>query len=444
MNFEQAQQYLLGTVNETISRRVPYRLERMQALLEALGNPHRTYPAVHVGGTSGKGSTSTMIAFVLSAEGKCVGLHTKPHLSSMTERARINGVPIEPQRFAELLTQMEPAIDETMHEYSRPSYYETLLALTFLYFAQEHVDIAVIEVGVGGKLDGTNVLVPLASVITNVGLDHMEILGDTLEAIAQDKAGIAKPGIPLVSSVEQSGAKAIVQARCAEVGAPFVDVAAMVEDVALIQESNYGQVCEIRTAKGPYRIEMPLLGKFQRANAATAIVALETLPPDFRPTSEEVEEGFARVSLPGRMEVFPTHPAVVFDIAHNPDKARNLAASLREHFGAEQHYAFVLAVGELKDQREIIRAFSSQLSASFIFTSFEATGRVATKPQRLASLAGDLGVWGRAINDPVEALTVARRNADANDVVVVTGSTFIVADLRSWWLENVASEAVAQ
>ncbi|MBV8373632.1 MAG: bifunctional folylpolyglutamate synthase/dihydrofolate synthase, partial [Candidatus Eremiobacteraeota bacterium] len=180
--FAQAHDYLLGTIDETVSRRTSYKLDRMRAFLRVLGDPHRAYPTIHVGGTSGKGSTCTMIAAVLHAYGKRTGLHTKPHLQSMTERARIDGVPVAPARFAELLDGMLPAIERITAEYGRPTYYETLLALAFVHFATEAVEVAVIEVGLGGRLDGTNVMQPLVTAITSIGYDHTEILGDTLEA----------------------------------------------------------------------------------------------------------------------------------------------------------------------------------------------------------------------------------------------------------------------
>jgi len=176
MTYREATEYLLGTINETASRRNPQRLERMSALLHNLGDPHLQYPTIHVGGTSGKGSTCTMLAGALTASGKLTGLHTKPHLSSMTERARIDGVAVSEEDFASLLEEMMPALQTTAQEFGRPSYYETLLALAFVYFRAAHVDVAVIEVGVGGSLDGTNLLQPETSVITNVGLDHTEIL----------------------------------------------------------------------------------------------------------------------------------------------------------------------------------------------------------------------------------------------------------------------------
>lgn len=437
MNFAQAGAYLAGTINETASRSVPYRLDRMRALLRELGDPQERYPTMHIGGTSGKGSTSTMIAAALSASGKRTGLHTKPHIRSVVERARIDGADITEEAFAELLSEMLPAINRTAAEFGRPSYYETLLGLAFAHFAREHVDLAVIEVGVGGKLDGTNVLLPLVSAITNVGLDHTEILGNTIEEIAADKAGIAKPGVPLVCGVEQQSARAIIQERCALVGAAFVPVRerATVRDP---QAFRAGQRFTVETDSASYDVSLPVLGEFQQRNAATAIVTLEQLPAALRPAVEHIERGLAHVFLAGRMELFPSFPNVIFDIAHNPDKARQLAASLRAQF-PDRRFCFVLAVAEGKDAHEILRAFS-ELPAVFIFTSFDMDGRAATKPQRLASLGAGFGLGGRAITDPVEALSVARRNARADDIVVVTGSTFIVARLREWWMANVVAE----
>ena len=438
MNFEQAQKYLLGTIDESVSRRIPYRLERMRTLLRELGDPQNAYPTLHIGGTSGKGSTSTMLATVLTADGRRTGLHVKPHLRSMTERARVDGINVTQERFAELLVEMMAAIERTTAAHGRPSYYETLLALAFLHFARERVDIAVIEVGIGGSLDGTNVIVPLVSAITTVGYDHMDVLGETLQEIAGDKAGIAKPGVPLISAVADPVARAVIQARCAQVGAPFVSVL----DTARIEvrdSERFGQRFSVETLSARYELSVPLLGGFQRINAATAIEVLEHLPDALRPSVATVERGLSNVAIAGRMEYFPGRPGIVFDIAHNPEKVGSLLAGLREHF-PERRFVFVVAIGESKDAREILRVLHDAPGA-FIFTSFTTAGRSATRPSRLASLAEDLGTWGRAILDPVEALTVARRNAAHDDIVVVTGSTFIVADLREWWFEHVADAA---
>jgi dihydrofolate synthase/folylpolyglutamate synthase len=436
MTFQAAQSYLLGLINENASRRMPNRLDRIDAFLNALGNPHREYPTLHVAGTSGKGSTSTMLAAALQASGRRTGLHTKPHLASVTERARVNGIPIPEDAFGDLIGEMLGAVDRVAYEHGKPTYYETLLALAFLWFARCEVDVAVIEAGLGGTLDGTNVLRPQVSVITNVGLDHTDVLGDTLEDIARDKAGIAKEGVPLVSDVRDPGARAAIERICADVGAPFISVA---DTVSIEQRpgERYGQSFAVTTPLDRYEIALPVLGRFQQQNAATAIRALEQLAPDLRPTRSEIETGLARTIIPGRMEYFPSHPGVVFDIAHNPDKAQSLADALAETF-PDRRFTFVIAIGDSKDALEVIRPFVP-LRGSFIFTTFAVPGREASRPQRLASIAGELGAWGRAITDPVEAFAIARRNAEADDVIVVTGSTFVVATLRGWWMANVAS-----
>ena len=432
-DYARAEKYLLGTIDETASRRTEYKLDRMRAFLRALGDPQNAYPTVHVGGTSGKGSTSTMIASVLQASGKRVGLHTKPHLQSMTERARVDGIAVSQERFAELLAGMMPAIEAIAPEHGRPTYYETLLALAFEHFAKERVEVAVIEVGLGGRLDGTNVIRPEIAAITSVGRDHMEVLGETIEAIALEKAGIAKPGVPLVLGTMPPEASATMQRHADDVGAPVVRVA----DVTRLEEPRFesgGQTFAVITQRTRYTIAMPVLGEFQRSNAATAIAVLERLPAALLPAIDAIESGFASLAIPGRMEVFAAYPTVVFDIAHNAEKAEHLAASLAEVFpGRRLHY--VIAIGEDKDAREILNSLSSGAS-SFTFTTFSTEGRRPARPQKLALIADAIGKWGRVIEHPIDAIEAVRRTAGSEDVVVVTGSTFVVAELRDWWIEQ--------
>ncbi|MGH7728383.1 MAG: bifunctional folylpolyglutamate synthase/dihydrofolate synthase [Vulcanimicrobiaceae bacterium] len=433
MTYEAATAYLHGTINETQSRRSPVRLERMRAFLRALGEPHLRYPTIHVGGTSGKGSTATMMAAALVASHRRVGLHTKPHLSSMTERARIDGRAISEERFGELLEELMPAIEATAREFGRPTYYETLLALAFVHFEREAVDVGVIEVGIGGRLDGTNLIVPEVAVITNVGLDHMEILGETIAEIARDKAGIIKPGIPIVSDAREE-ALAVIAETARGVGAPL-HVVAEEAQIALRPSAPYGQAFAVQTEAAAYELALPVLGPFQRRNAATAIVALERLRPDLRPSVAAVERGMGRLVIPGRMEYLPGFPGIVFDVAHNPDKAASLAEALRESF-PERRFRFVVSVTESKDIAGVLAPWFA-LPASFVFTTFEAAGRTAIRPSRLVNLADAAGVGARAIGDPIEALAVARRSADPRDIVVVSGSTFIAGRLRDWWFEHV-------
>jgi dihydrofolate synthase/folylpolyglutamate synthase len=366
----------------------------------------------------------------MQASGKRTALHTKPHLHSMTERARIDGVAVAPARFAAVLDAMMPAIEATVAGYGRPTYYETLLALAFTYFAQERVDVAVIEVGLGGRLDGTNVIVPVVAAITSIGYDHTEVLGDTIEEIAAEKAGIAKPGVPIVVAALPAAALAVVERYAASVGAPVVRVA---ETVRLENDpvEAGGQRVTIRSARAAYALRLAVLGAFQRINAATAITVLEQLNDALRPSPRDVERAFARLAIPGRMETLARNPSVVFDIAHNAEKAEALVASLRERFaGRRVHY--VVAIGESKDARRIIEILAD-VPSTFTFTTFAATGRHPIAPARLARMAETVGTWGRAIDDPIEALTVARRWAEIDDVVVVTGSTFVVAGLREWY-----------
>jgi dihydrofolate synthase/folylpolyglutamate synthase len=306
-----------------------------------------------------------------------------------------------------------------------------------VYFARENVDVAVIEVGIGGTLDGTNLIVPEVSIITNVGLDHTEILGETTELIARDKAGIAKNGIPLVSDAHGTS-RSIIERACVQVDAPFYSVFEHAK-VAAQPSEPYGQSFEVTTERGTYDISLPILGRFQQRNAATAIVALERLRAELRPSIADVERGLAQLVIPGRMEFFPGFPSIIFDVAHNADKAESLADALVETFPGRR-FAFVVGIGESKDAPAVLRPFFA-LPATFVFTTFDAAGRQAERPQRLANIAERAGASARVIGDPIEALAVARRQADGSHIVVVTGSTFVTAILRQWWLEHVAERS---
>ncbi|MGH7737462.1 MAG: bifunctional folylpolyglutamate synthase/dihydrofolate synthase [Candidatus Tyrphobacter sp.] len=425
MTFEAAQRYVLGLIDERQSRRTSLGLDRMRALLRNLGDPQNAYPTLHVGGTSGKGSTATMLAGILSASGRRTGLHTKPHLRSMTERAAIDGAAIGEDRFGALLQEMMPALQRTAGEHGRPTYYETLLALAFAHFARERVDAAVIEVGLGGRLDGTNVLLPRVAAITSIGYDHTEILGDTIEAIAFEKAGIAKANVPLVLGVERPEALAVIEAHARCVGAPTI----LVDDAtAIAVEADDARHFAVTTKRARYDVHLPMYGSFQRRNARTAIAAVEALPDDLRPPVEAVERGLASVSIPGRMEIVAGDPEIVLDIAHNEEKAEHLASALRERFSDRRLRALV-AIGEGKDAHAILERLAP-LVASFVVTTFAAAGRSPLPAERLAQLARRFGVPVAAVEDPAQAFALACERCARGDVLVVTGSTFLVAAVR--------------
>ena len=442
MDFAAAVRFLQTTTDETKSRRHPGRLDRMRELLSLVGDPERRFRSIHVGGTSGKGSTATMAAAMLHAAGYKVGLHTKPHLRSVTERACIDGVAISEERFAAIIESMAPAVSEMEHgEYGPPSYFELLVALAFTLFAEERVDVAVVEVGIGGKLDGTNVLTPMVSVVTNVGTDHADVLGDTVEEIAADKAGIIKRGIPCITAAEHPGALRVIEEAAARCGAPLTRVrtAASIESEP---RGAYEQRVAVKTERDSYEFSMPLLGEFQVLNAATAIVALERISDVLPVTAAHVARAMSTIALPGRMEFYPSRPSLLFDVAHNAEKAEALRAGLLRHFPGKR-YAFVVAVAEGKAARDMLAAWST-LPAHFIFTTFDVAHLSPMLPQRLANTAEASGVSARAIDDPVEALGVARRMTGADDLVVITGSTFIVARLREWFARNVVDGSHAR
>jgi dihydrofolate synthase / folylpolyglutamate synthase len=424
MTFDQAEAYLVDLIDERRSRG-RLGLDRMRALLHELGNPQDGYATVHVAGTSGKGSTATMIAAAMRASGKRTGLHTKPHLHSVTERAWIDGAAIGEERFAELLDAMIPTLERVTAIAGRPSYYEALLALAFLYFALERVDVAVIEVGLGGRLDGTNVIVPKVGVITSVGYDHTEILGESIAAIAAEKAGIAKAMVPLVVGVENREAIDVIERIAAKAGAPMT----MVDEVSEISRTKDERNFVVTTASARYDVRLPVFGAFQRRNAQCAIVALEALPAELRPSSADVERGLSTVAIPGRMEIFPGAPTAVLDIAHNAEKSQHLADALREHYPAKKFHAIV-AIGQGKDARAILAALAP-LAESVTFTSFAAAGRHAITPPELVSIAQSLGVRATHIDDSREAFESVREQMPSDGIILVTGSTFIVSEIRA-------------
>lgn len=437
MDFSDAKRLLQAATNESLSRRYPGRLDRMRAFLAACGNPEREFRSIHVGGTAGKGSTATMCAAILSAAGYRVGLHTKPHLHSVTERARINGLAVSEERFAELISGMLTAIDTMAStEWGRPSYFELLVALTFRYFAEEHVDVAVVEVGIGGALDGTNVITPLVAVLTNVGGDHADVLGDTIAAIATDKSGIIKDKIPVVTAADNPDALAVIRAAAERKRAQLTVVQEAAQIEWVVTPDPLVQRTRITTPLREYRFDLPVLGGFQLLNAATAIIACEQVETELPFSASAVARGLENISLPGRMEYFPGRPSIVFDIAHNAEKALALRQSIERHF-PDRRLTFVTAIADGKDVPGMLSAWEG-LPAQFIFTTFPESHLRPVRPYNLANAAQLHGLTARAVEDPEEALMLARRMAAAEDLIVVTGSTYLVGELRRWFLDNVA------
>ncbi|HUX88503.1 MAG TPA: Mur ligase family protein [Chloroflexota bacterium] len=405
-------------------------LEPMWRLLDLIGNPQVGLPVLHVGGTAGKGSTATIAAQILQESGYRVGLHVKPHLERVEERFVLGGQAIEAERLSRILLDLAPAARAI-----GPTWYELTVAAAFRFFQEEKVDLAVVEVGLGGTYDGTNVVQSVAAVLTNVGLDHTEILGDTVDAIARDKVGIAKPGVPFVSGVSQPVVAEIVRARCQDVAAPLWQAG---------RDFSW-QTLELRPDGARFNLELPsrrygdlelaLLGQHQVHNAVVAVAGVAALERAGFPVAEAgLRTALRTVRVPGRLEVVRREPLVVLDGAHNPDKMLALVEALTALY-PNRSLIGVLAFKRGHHLEATIAPILSRLSR-VIVTTFDATtdfGRgQAVDPDEIAIVCARLAPnLPRLIEpDPSVAVRLAISEAAPNDVVCVTGSLYLVGAVR--------------
>ena len=405
-------------------------LARMERLLASLDNPHRRFPSVHIAGTKGKGSTAAMTASVLQAAGYRTGLYTSPHLHTFRERIRVDGQPIGRAEVVALAERLRPLVEGV----EGITTFEVMTAMAFLYFVERGVDFAVLEVGLGGRLDATNVVAPLVSVITSLSYDHTHILGHTLAQIAREKAGIIKRRVPVVSAPQPPEAMAVIEQVCREREAELVVVGR--DWTWEAGEANLkGQWFKVAGGGGQEASRsfwIPLLGRHQLINATLAVAAVEMLRQRGVHIPEaSLREGLRRVRWPGRLEVLGRRPFLIVDCAHNADSAQKLAAALRELF-AYRDLILVFGASADKDIRGMMRALLP-LAREVILT--RAHHPRAADPGELREEARSLG-WEAAISEDVAgALSQALELADEDDLVCVTGSTFVVAEAREAWAE---------
>ncbi|MBO9362235.1 MAG: bifunctional folylpolyglutamate synthase/dihydrofolate synthase [Thermoflexus sp.] len=399
-----------------------FRLEPIRCLLERLGNPHRRYAVVHIAGTKGKGSTAAMVEAILRAASYRTGLYTSPHLHTMRERIRIHGEPIPPAAVVDLFEGLRPEIaaDPAL------TVFDILTAMGFLAFAQAEVEIAVVEVGLGGRLDSTNVVSPAVCLITALSMDHMEILGPTLSHIAFEKAGIIKPGVPVGTAPQAEEAMAVLRRVAAERGAPLLTLDGWWYGPREI--SPAGQGGEIRPPDGPgWMVRLPLLGRHQWENAALAALAALQLRAQGRSLPDAaIPEGLARVRWPGRFEVLQEEPPVVLDGAHNDASAARLAETLLEVFPGRR-WGLVFGVSADKDPGVILRPLRPLVGEAWFTRSRHPR---AADPTVLAAAAGALGLPARVRGTVAEAFEEAIASGGP---VLVTGSLFVVAEAREAW-----------
>ena len=433
LDYDAALERVMGLTDFERSAHSPkhasFHLQRMALLMDRLGRPHIGIPTVHIAGTDGKGSTAAMVASMLASEGYRVGLYSSPHLHSAVERIRVGLKPVERNEFAALVNYAWPAVEwvSQQGEYGDVTFFEILTAMAFLHFSQVGAHVQVIEVGLGGRLDATNVVSPAVCVITNISLDHISTLGDTLPLIAAEKAGIIKRGVPVVIAPQPDKALGVFLEVSKQKGAPVVQVDREMswrKDRAGLD----GQSFDVSGLRSDYSVRIPLLGDHQIENASTAIATAETLTDRGLPLSTAaIVDGLRQVRWPGRLQVLSgAGPQVVVDGAHNPASAKRLVSSVRELFKCGRVILIFGALGghsargmlaELAGLSPHVIAVRSRHPRSALS---EVIGRTAGE-QGLPVLfqSEDIGL----------ATSRALEMAEPTDLVLATGSLSVVAEV---------------
>lgn len=407
-----------------------FKLDRMRELLARLGDPQSTIPAVHIAGTKGKGSTAVMTAEILAAAGLRTGLFTSPHVAAFEERMRVNGEMPSQAGFVELLDRVAPVVrelDERGPE-MRATYFEIATAMAWLYFVRERCDLAVLEVGLGGRLDSTNLCRPEVTAITNVSRDHMHLLGNTPVEIAAEKAGIIKPGVPILCGETRPEPAAVITAIAAEREAPLLR--RDVDFRSTYRRDGNGAVVDVETPRGRYEaIPLTLAGAYQADNAALAVTAIDVLRErGFAIPREAVARGMANVRWPLRLEVLGREPTIVVDAAHNEASAAALVGALRAEFPAERR-TLIFAASRDKDVERIAAALFPAFD-TIVLTQFVGNPR-AIPPRELRARVAEFATDVHVAHTPAEALAQALATARPQDLICATGSFYLAAEVRA-------------
>ena len=386
------------------------------------GHPHRKFKTIHIAGTNGKGSCSHTLAAILQSAGYKVGLYTSPHLVDFRERIRINGAPIPKEEVIRFVKE-ERDFFEPLH----PSFFELATAMAFQYFAKEQIDIAVIEVGLGGRLDCTNIITPELSIITNISFDHVQFLGDTLSKIASEKAGIIKPGIPVVIGEADDETRPVFEQKAKEMNAPIY----FAEDEGWIQTSSLSLTGKrIYQTKVLADLEGELGGLCQEKNTSTLLSALQILQNSGFPiTEKQIREGFAHVchltGLMGRWQKLEEYPTLICDTGHNKGGIQYIV----EQLSRENYQCLHIVIGMVNDKD--ISGVLALLPRDAIYYFTQASVKRAMPAKDLKCLANEIGLRGESYPTVHEAIQASKKSAHENDIIFVGGSTFVVADLLS-------------
>lgn len=436
--YQKTLEYLYSFVDFSLTRGMRYSPEqfdlgRMYAFVRALGHPEQAYPSIHVAGTKGKGSVSSMCTAILMAGGYRVGLYTSPHLHDYAERIQIDRQPIPHDELTALVDELRPVIESI----PKLTTFEITTALAFLYFQRQKVQAAVLEVGLGGRLDATNVVNPTVTVITSLSYDHTQILGETLAEIAGEKAGIIKPSVPVVISPQKEEARQVIIRIAAERSAPLIEVGKDYH-FAPLEHSLDGQSLRIwmdNDRRSGENLNIPLLGVHQVENAATAYAALQVFSQKALPVTDRmVKRGFADTSWPGRFEVLRRDPPIVVDSAHNRDSALRLKQALDDYFPG---FPIVMVFGASED-KDIAGMFAELTPRVQEIVATKSFHPRAIEPEHILEIASHFGKPVKIVEDIPDAVEEALRLAGDTKLVLVTGSIFVVAATREAWMARLA------
>ena len=416
MNYPDSVKFLYALGNEIKS--VKLGLESMRILMDELGNPQDRLTVIHVAGTNGKGSTCAMIEAGLRAGGHCTGLYTSPHLIEPTERIQINGEPVTAEQFRQAFEEVHQAAGRLeargVIEF-HPTYFETVTAMAFLLFSRHTVDFVVCETGLGGRLDATNIVRPRLCVITQVDFDHEQYLGNTITRIAGEKAGIIKPGVPVVCSAQREEARQVIEDQARAMSAPFVETKSW--SVTSLDLNARGSRY-VALGQPDLPVECPLAGEHQIENSLTAAVALAQLGVE--------PNGIARTEWPGRLERLSEHPEIIADGAHNPAGARGLAAYIDRFYANRPIW---IIYGTMRDKAiEEIASLLFPRAVRILATALESQRALRPESLREAFPFPDQRI--EVMSGLEEALSIARRELPANGVIFITGSLYLVGEAR--------------
>jgi len=432
--FESSLSYLYGLQSHGIKPG----LSRTSTLLGGLGDPHRSFRVWHIAGTNGKGSTAAMLAAMLARQGYRVGLYTSPHLLDFTERIQVNGIPISHDRVGDLTEMVRGVAESRLNE--PPTFFEATTAMAFAHFAEDGVQYAVIEVGLGGRFDATNVVMPLVSVITTIGLDHQEYLGTTPEEIAGEKAGIIKQGVPVITGRVDEGPLSVIQqaagacqSRCFSLNREF--------DILGDSPARFSYRGVFRNYED---LTCPLAGRHQLDNAACAVAALEMAQERGVVVEEAaIRDGLRMVRWPGRLEVAGQHPEVLLDGAHNPQAAHALVQYFIGRTGQRpaSQRCLILVVGMMrdKDRQGVLSQLAAIPGASRLILTKAAHPRAA-EPEELARDAESFGLPIELAPTVREAVARARALAAPDDTICVTGSLLVVGEAKAFLEHTTVSD----